>query len=177
MARLTYRDALNEALREEMKSDPSVFVMGEDVGLYEGAYKVTKGLLKEFGPERIKDTPISEAAIVGGAIGSSIGGLRPVVELQYFDFATIAMDQICNQAAKYCYMFNGQFNLPLVISNDVKHSHAEKRFYALGKSKAGRLLFISYTIRNNLIRVISARDMNRKERKIYEEKIEKNTKI
>jgi pyruvate/2-oxoglutarate/acetoin dehydrogenase E1 component len=115
MSELAYRDALNQALREEMRRDPSVFVFGEDVGLYGGAYKVTDGLLDEFGPERVKDTPISEAAIVGAAIGSAIGGMRPVAELQYGDFITVAMDQVTNQAAKIRYMLNGQFQAPLVI--------------------------------------------------------------
>lgn len=115
MPEITYREALNQALREEMQRDPNVFVMGEDVGVYGGAYKVTNGFLDEFGPARVKDTPISEAAICGGAVGAALGGLRPVAEIQYSDFITIAMDQIANQAAKICYMYNGQFHLPLVI--------------------------------------------------------------
>ncbi|OFX15786.1 MAG: hypothetical protein A2Z18_10545 [Armatimonadetes bacterium RBG_16_58_9] len=115
MAELTYRDALNQALKEEMANDPSVFVLGEDIGLYGGAYKVTDGLLDLYGPDRVRDTPISESAIVGAAIGSALGGMRPVAELQYFDFVTIAMDQVANQAAKIRYMLNGQFKLPLVI--------------------------------------------------------------
>lgn len=115
MSEITYRHALNQALREEMKNDNRVFIMGEDVGEYGGAYKVTDNLLKEFGAERVRDTPISETAIIGGAIGAALGGLRPVAELQYFDFVTIAMDQVTNQAAKFCFMYNGQWNLPLVV--------------------------------------------------------------
>lgn len=115
MPEISYRDALNQALREEMRRDSTVFVIGEDIGLYGGAYKVTDGLLAEFGAERVRDTPISESAICGAAIGSALGGMRPVAELQYFDFVTIAMDQVANQAAKLRYMLNGQFGFPLVI--------------------------------------------------------------
>jgi pyruvate/2-oxoglutarate/acetoin dehydrogenase E1 component len=115
MAVITYREALNAALREEMRRDPSVFVIGEEVGLYEGAYKVTQGLLKEFGPERIVDTPIAESGFTGVGIGAAMVGLRPVVEMMTFNFALLALDQIVNSAAKMLYMSGGQFNIPIVI--------------------------------------------------------------
>jgi pyruvate/2-oxoglutarate/acetoin dehydrogenase E1 component len=112
---ITYAEALNEALREEMRRDDSVIVFGEDVGVYGGVYKVTKGLLEEFGPERVLDTPISEAAIAGAAIGAALMGLRPVAEIMYVDFLTIAMDMLITHAAKLRFMSGGQVKLPLVI--------------------------------------------------------------
>jgi len=115
MAVMTYREALNLALREEMKRDERVFVIGEEVGLYEGAYKVTQGLLKEFGPQRIVDTPIAESGFTGVGIGAAMTGLRPVVEMMTFNFALLALDQIVNSAAKLNYMSGGQFNVPIVI--------------------------------------------------------------
>ena len=115
MAVLTYREALNQALREEMRRDPRVFVIGEEVGLYEGAYKVTQGLLKEFGPRRVVDTPICESGFTGVGIGAAMVGLRPVVEMMTFNFALVAVDQIVNTAAKIHYMSGGQFRVPLVI--------------------------------------------------------------
>ena len=115
MAVMTYREALNLALREEMHRDPRVFVMGEEVGLYEGAYKVTQGLLKEFGPKRIVDTPIAESGFTGVGIGAAMVGLRPVVEMMTFNFALLALDQIVNSAAKMNYMSGGQYNIPIVI--------------------------------------------------------------
>src|SRR5437879_3114485 len=115
MAVMTYREALNLALREEMRRDPSVFVMGEEVGLYEGAYKVTQGLLKEFGPKRVVDTPIAESAFTGIGIGAAVLGLRPVVEMMTFNFALLALDQIVNSAAKMFYMSGGQYSVPIVI--------------------------------------------------------------
>jgi pyruvate/2-oxoglutarate/acetoin dehydrogenase E1 component len=115
MAVITYREALNQALREEMKRDPRVFVIGEEVGLYEGAYKVTQGLLKEFGPKRIVDTPIAESGFTGVGIGAAMVGLRPVVEMMTFNFALLALDQIVNSAAKLSYMSGGQYNVPIVI--------------------------------------------------------------
>lgn len=115
MAEMSYREALNLALKEEMRRDSRVFVMGEDVGLYQGAYKVTQGLLAEFGPERARDTPISEEIIAGAAIGASMGGLRPVAEMMTINFALLAMDQIINNAAKIRYMFGGQAKVPIVI--------------------------------------------------------------
>jgi pyruvate dehydrogenase E1 component beta subunit len=116
MRELTYRDALREALREEMLRDERVFLIGEDIGRYwGGAFKVTKGLAEEFGDERVRDTPISESAIIGVAVGAAITGMRPVAEIMFGDLSTLAMDQICNQAAKICYMFGGQTKVPLVI--------------------------------------------------------------
>jgi pyruvate dehydrogenase E1 component beta subunit len=115
MAVMTYREALNLALREEMRRDPRVFVIGEEVGLYEGAYKVTQGLLKEFGPRRVVDTPIAESGFTGVGIGAAMVGLRPVVEMMTFNFALLALDQIVNSAAKLCYMSGGQYHVPIVI--------------------------------------------------------------
>ena len=116
MREISYRDALREALREEMQRDPTVFLLGEDIGRYwGGAFKVTKGLAEEFGDERVRDTPISESAIVGAAVGAAITGMRPVAEIMFGDLTTLAMDQIVNQAAKIRYMFGGQAKAPLVI--------------------------------------------------------------
>ena len=116
MRKITYRDALHEALREEMARDNNIFIIGEDVGRYwKGAFKVTKGLAEEFGDERVRDTPISESAIVGVAAGAAITGMRPVAEIMFGDLSTLAMDQIANQAAKLRYMFGGQTSVPMVI--------------------------------------------------------------
>ena len=115
MAVITYREALNMALREEMRRDPRVFVIGEEVGLYEGAYKVTQGLLKEFGPRRVVDTPIAESGFTGVGIGAAMVGLRPVIEMMTFNFAFLALDQIVNTAAKIHYMSGGQYHVPIVI--------------------------------------------------------------
>ncbi len=115
MARITMREAISKALWEEMERDPSVFIMGEEVGVWGGSYAVTKGFYDHFGPMRVRDTPISEAAIVGGAIGAALTGLRPVAELMTINFAFSAMDHIVNQAPKLHYMFGGQMVLPLVI--------------------------------------------------------------
>lgn len=115
MREISFSQALNEALREEMKKDPAVFIAGEDVGLMGGVFGVTNGLLEEFGEERVRDTPISEAAIVGSAIGSAVTGMRPVIELMFIDFTAVAMDQIVNQAAKMRYMFGGKASLPITI--------------------------------------------------------------
>jgi pyruvate/2-oxoglutarate/acetoin dehydrogenase E1 component len=116
MRKITYRDALREALGEEMKRDPLVFLLGEDIGRYwGGAFKVTDGLAQEFGDERVRDTPISESAIVGTAVGAAITGLRPVAEIMFGDLTALAMDQIANQAAKIRYMFGGQATCPLVV--------------------------------------------------------------
>ena len=109
------RQAISEALWEEMERDPKVFVMGEEVGVWGGTYAVTKGFLDHFGPERVRDTPISESAIVGSAIGAALAGMRPVAELMTMNFAFVAMDHIVNEAAKLHYMFGGQMTLPLVI--------------------------------------------------------------
>ncbi len=115
MARMTMREAISQALWEEMERDPKVFIMGEEVGVWGGSYAVTRGFYDHFGPERVRDTPISEAAIVGAAIGAALTGLRPVAELMTINFAYVAMDHIVNEAAKLHYMFNGQFILPMVI--------------------------------------------------------------
>jgi pyruvate dehydrogenase E1 component subunit beta len=115
MARITMREAISQALWEEMERDPKVFIMGEEVGVWGGTYAVTRGFYDHFGAERVRDTPISEAAIVGAAIGASLTGTRPVAELMTINFAFVAMDHIVNEAAKLHYMFGGQFVLPLVI--------------------------------------------------------------
>lgn len=115
MAIITMREAISQALWEEMERDPKVFILGEEVGVWGGTYAVTKGFLDHFGSERVRDAPISEAAIIGAAIGSALNGLRPVAELMTINFAFVAMDHIVNQAAKLHYMFNGQFRLPMVI--------------------------------------------------------------
>ncbi|HEY8495647.1 MAG TPA: alpha-ketoacid dehydrogenase subunit beta [Limnochordales bacterium] len=115
MADITYREALRQALREEMLRDESVFLLGEDIGAYGGSYAVTKGLLEEFGEKRVKDTPISETAIIGAAVGAAMDGLRPVAEIMTINFTLVAIDQIINNAAKIHYMFGGQFRCPVVI--------------------------------------------------------------
>ena len=115
MATLTYRDALNQALREEMQRDPNVFLMGEEVGVYQGAYKVSRGLLEEFGPQRIVDTPIAELGFAGIGVGAAMGGLRPVIEFMTWNFAVLALDQIVNSAAKMLYMSGGQIRMPIVF--------------------------------------------------------------
>jgi pyruvate/2-oxoglutarate/acetoin dehydrogenase E1 component len=115
MAVVRYREALNQALREEMTRDERVFLMGEDIGVFNGAYKVTAGLLEEFGEQRVRDTPISENTIVGMGVGAAMTGMRPVVELMTVNFSLLAMDQIVNHAAHIHYMFGGQVKVPLVI--------------------------------------------------------------
>jgi pyruvate/2-oxoglutarate/acetoin dehydrogenase E1 component len=115
MRELTYWQAVQEALREEMVRDPRVFLMGEDIGVYGGAFGATRGLLAEFGAERVRCTPISEATIVGAGVGAAVTGMRPVVEIMFMDFVTLAMDQIANHAAKFRYMYGPQARVPLVI--------------------------------------------------------------
>ncbi|MEM9574978.1 MAG: alpha-ketoacid dehydrogenase subunit beta, partial [Pseudomonadota bacterium] len=115
MIETTYRDALRQALIDNMRKDENIIVMGEEVGVYGGAYGVTKGLIDEFGANRIIDTPISEAAIVGSAVGAAMSGLRPVAELMYVDFIGMTMDQLANQAAKIRYMFGGQIGVPMIL--------------------------------------------------------------
>lgn len=135
---VSYREALTQALREEMERDPNVFIMGEDVGQYEGAFKVTRGLLREFGEERVVDTPISEAGFVGIGIGAAMAGLRPVVELMTVNFAIVSADQIVNNAAKIHYMFGGQVSVPLVLRMPggaghqlaAQHSHSLEAWFA-----------------------------------------------
>ena len=112
---ITYAEAIAEALRTEMRLDQRVFVMGEDVGAFGGLFAGTKGLLQEFGPERVRDTPISEAALIGAGVGAALTGMRPMVEIQFMDFTACAMDQIVNQAAKIRFMLGGKANVPLVI--------------------------------------------------------------
>jgi pyruvate/2-oxoglutarate/acetoin dehydrogenase E1 component len=115
MATMRMREALRDAMAEEMRNDDSVFVMGEDVGVFQGAFKVTEGLLDEFGERRVRDTPISENTIVGTGVGAAMGGLRPIVELMTVNFSLLAMDQIVNHAAAIPYMFGGQVRVPMVI--------------------------------------------------------------
>ncbi|WP_112187839.1 alpha-ketoacid dehydrogenase subunit beta [Ralstonia sp. GX3-BWBA] len=136
--RLSYRDALREALREALLGDPRVFLMGEDVGRYGGSYAVSKGLLAEFGPERIRDTPLSELGFTGAGIGAALGGMRPIVEVMTVNFSLLALDQIVNTAALYRHMSGGQFSVPLVIRMATgagrqvaaQHSHSFEGWYA-----------------------------------------------
>jgi pyruvate dehydrogenase E1 component beta subunit len=135
---MTYREAMREALREALRADPRVFLMGEDVGRYGGCFAVSKGLLAEFGPERIRDTPLSESAFVGAGIGAALGGLRPIVEIMTVNFSLLALDQIVNNAATLLHMSGGQFNVPLVIRMTTgagrqlaaQHSHSLEGWYA-----------------------------------------------
>lgn len=137
MRELRYREALNEALHEEMARDPTVCVLGEDVGRYGGVLQVTRGLYEKYGEKRVRDTPISEAGFVGIAVGAAMTGLRPVVEVMYIDFSTLAMDQIVNQAAKARYMFGGKVSVPLVMrtqggggrGNAAQHSQSLEMWY------------------------------------------------
>ena len=121
MREITFSEAICEALREEMKRDETVFLMGEDIGRFGGVFGVTKGLVDEFGEERIRDTPISETALVGGAVGASITGTRPVVEIMFADFLAICMDEVHHKAGKWRYSHGGQFKLPLVIRTAMGH--------------------------------------------------------
>ena len=135
---ITYRDAVREAIREALLADPRVFLMGEDVGRYGGCYAVTKGLLDEFGPERIRDTPLSESAFVGAGIGAALGGMRPIVEIMTVNFSLLALDQIVNNAATIRHMSGGQFEVPVVIRMATgagrqlaaQHSHSLEGWYA-----------------------------------------------
>jgi len=137
MAVMTYRDALNAALREEMARDPDVFLMGEEVAEYDGAYKVSKGLLAEFGDHRVVDSPISELGFGGLCVGAAMAGLRPVVEFMTFNFSFLALDQVINSAAKLLYMSNGQFPIPIVFRGptgaalqlSAQHSQACETYY------------------------------------------------
>lgn len=115
MKEMTYREAIRLAMTEEMRRDQDVFIIGEDIGIYGGTFGVTKGMIKEFGEDRIKDAPISEAAIVGAAAGSAVTGMRPIVEFPFLDFITIGMDALVNQAAKMRYMFGGKEKVPMVV--------------------------------------------------------------
>ena len=115
MRKISYRDAVREAMVEEMRRDEKVFLMGEDIGVYDGAFGVSKGMIGEFGPERVRETPISEQAFVGAGVGAAITGMRPIVELMFSDFMTVCYDQIINQAAKMHFMFAGKVSVPMVI--------------------------------------------------------------
>ncbi|MBW4030810.1 MAG: alpha-ketoacid dehydrogenase subunit beta [Acidobacteria bacterium] len=138
MSVITYREAVRQAIREALISDDRVFVMGEDVGHYGGTYAVTLGLLEEFGPERIRDTPLSESGFVGAGIGAALGGMRPIVEVMTVNFSLLALDQIMNNAASLLYMSGGQLNVPLVIRMATgagrqvaaQHSHSLEGWYA-----------------------------------------------
>lgn len=138
MAVMTYREALNEALREEMERDPDVFLMGEEVAEYDGAYKVSKGLLEDFGEKRIVDSPISELGFTGLGVGAAMAGLRPVIEFMTFNFAFLAIDQVINHAAKMHYMSEGQFSMPIVFRGptgaalqlSAQHSQACETYYS-----------------------------------------------
>jgi len=112
---MTYSEAIREGMRKRMREDPNVFIFGEDVGRFGGTFGVTGDLIKEFGPERVRDTPISEGAIIGCAVGASATGLRPIAEIMFNDFITVGMDQLVNQAAKMRYMFGGKITLPMVV--------------------------------------------------------------
>lgn len=120
---VTYRDALNQAMREEMQRDERVFLIGEEVGHYQGAFKVSKGFIEEFGTRRVLDTPITEAGFTGLAVGAAMAGLRPIVELMTFNFGILAMDQIVNNAAKVRYMSGGQLSAPMVIRGPGSAAH------------------------------------------------------
>jgi pyruvate dehydrogenase E1 component beta subunit len=136
--KLTYREALREAHREALLRDERVFLIGEDVGRYGGTYAVSKGLLEEFGPERIRDAPLSESAFVGAGIGAALGGMRPIVEIMTVNFSLLALDQILNNAATLLHMSGGQLNVPLVIRMATgagrqlaaQHSHSLEGWYA-----------------------------------------------
>ena len=120
---ISYREALNQAMREEMRRDLQVFLIGEEVGHYQGAFKVSKGFVEEFGPERVLDTPITEAGFTGLAIGAAMAGLHPIVELMTFNFGILAMDQIVNNAAKIRYMSGGQISVPIVVRGPGSAAH------------------------------------------------------
>jgi pyruvate/2-oxoglutarate/acetoin dehydrogenase E1 component len=137
-ATTTYREAIREALREALRSDSRVFLMGEDVGRYGGCFAVSRGLLEEFGPERVRDTPLAESAFVGAGIGAALGGMRPIVEIMTVNFSLLALDQIMNTAATLLHMSGGQFNVPVVIRMATgggkqlaaQHSHSLEGWYA-----------------------------------------------
>ena len=138
MSRTTYREALRGAMRDAMRADPRVFLMGEDVGRYGGAFAVSLGLLAEFGPERIRDTPLSESTFVGAGIGAAMGGMRPIVEIMTINFSLLALDQIVNNAAALRHMSGGQFSVPMVVrmasgggrGMAAQHSHSLEAWYA-----------------------------------------------
>src|SRR5512135_1114265 len=135
---MTYREAVREAMREAMRADPRVFLMGQDVGKYGGAFAVSHGMLAEFGPKRIRDTPLSESTFVGAGIGAALGGMRPIVEIMTINFSLLALDQIVNNAATLRHMSGGQFGVPLVLRMATgggrqlaaQHSHSLEGWYA-----------------------------------------------
>src|SRR5512141_928128 len=137
MTTMTYREAMRSALREALASDPRVFLMGEDVGLYGGAFAVSHGLIQEFGPERVRDTPLSESTFVGAGIGAALNGMRPIVEVMTVNFSLLAMDQVLNNAATLRYMSGGQFHVPLIVRMATgggrqlaaQHSHSLEGWY------------------------------------------------
>lgn len=138
MARMTYREAVRAALRQALQSDPRVFLMGEDVGRYGGAYACSHGLLEEFGPERVRDTPLSESTFLGAGIGAALGGMRPIVEVMTVNFSLLALDQVVNNAATLRHMSGGQLSIPLVVRMATgagrqlaaQHSHSLEGWYA-----------------------------------------------
>lgn len=138
MGKMTYRDAVRAGMREALLSDPRVFLMGEDVGCYGGTYACSKGFLEEFGPERIRDTPLSESTFVGAGIGAALGGMRPIVEVMTVNFSLLALDQIVNNAATIRHMSGGQFSIPLIVriatgagrQVAAQHSHSFEGWYA-----------------------------------------------
>ncbi|GIW54623.1 MAG: pyruvate dehydrogenase subunit beta [Nitrospiraceae bacterium] len=138
MTKMTYREAVRAGLREALQSDPRVFLMGEDVGRYGGTYACSKGLLEEFGPERVRDTPLSENTFVGAGIGAALAGMRPIVEVMTVNFSLLALDQIVNNAATIRHMSGGQFSIPLVVRMATgagrqvaaQHSHSFEGWYA-----------------------------------------------
>ena len=138
MRKISFREALREAHHEALSKDPRVFLMGEDVGKYGGSYAVSKGFLEEFGPERIRDTPLSELGFTGAGIGAALGGMRPIVEVMTVNFSLLALDQIVNTASLYRHMSGGQFSVPLVIRMatgagrqiGAQHSHSLENWYA-----------------------------------------------
>ncbi len=138
MTKMTYREAARSALREALRSDPRVFLMGEDVGRYGGAFAVSHGLLAEFGPERVRDTPLSENTFVGAGVGAALGGLRPIVEVMTVNFSLLCLDQVVNNAATLRHMSGGQLSVPLVVRMATgagrqlaaQHSHSLEGWYA-----------------------------------------------
>ena len=138
MMKTTYRAAVHDAMRDALRDDPRVVLMGEDVGRYGGTYAASKGLLEEFGPERVRDTPLSELGFVGVGIGAALGGLRPIVEVMTVNFSLLALDQIVNTAATLRHMSGGQFSVPLVVRMATgagrqlaaQHSHSLEGWYA-----------------------------------------------
>jgi pyruvate dehydrogenase E1 component beta subunit len=136
--KMSYREAMRQAMREALMADPRVFLMGEDVGKYGGTYAVSKGFIEEFGPDRIRDTPLSELGFVGAGIGAALGGMRPIVEIMTINFSLLALDQIVNTAATLRHMSGGQFNVPIVIRMATgagrqvaaQHSHSLEGWYA-----------------------------------------------